>query len=74
MTARIVTTSATLATAVTNWESTPQQGTKQTVLCTHLLKDWHKYHLSSLSFKQTQSMLLTKFFKHAEKLQEKRKL
>lgn len=53
LTARTVTASATPATSLTDWESTPKQGTKQTVLFIHLLKYWHKYHLSPLSFKQT---------------------
>lgn len=48
-----VTTSAIPARSLTNWESTPKQGNKQTVLFVHLLKDKHKYHLPSLSFKQT---------------------
>lgn len=48
-----VTTSAIPARSLTNWESTPKQGNKQTVLFVHLLKDKDKYHLPSLSFKQT---------------------
>lgn len=53
MTARTVTTSGTPAISLANRESTPKQGTKQSVLFIHLLEDWHEYHLSSLAFTQT---------------------
>lgn len=41
-----ITTPAIPARSLTNWESTPKQGNKLTVLFIHLLKDRHKYHLS----------------------------